>query len=112
MHARWQYALERLLKTVRKKCTNKCKIEASIAEAFIVEEVANVITTYYPPDVPTMHNPVACYNTDDHVSELSLFKGKLGTSGGKVMQKLSLEVWSNITMYVLVNLEEASEYQE
>jgi hypothetical protein len=32
---RWCYPIERCLKTIRKKCRNKCKIEASIAEAYI-----------------------------------------------------------------------------
>ena len=112
VQGRWMYAPERLMKTLRQKCGNKCKIEASIAEAFIIEEVANVITTYFPPDVPTMHNPVARYNAHEQKSELSLFKGKLGTSGGKVMQELSVDVWTNVTMYVLTNLQEAKEYQK
>ena len=60
---RWMYSTERRMHDLRLKARNKCKIEASIAEASIIEEVANVITTYYPPDVPTVHNPVSRYNT-------------------------------------------------
>lgn len=110
----WMYGTERQQKNLRLKSRNKCKIEASIAEAFIIEEVANVITTYYPADVPTMHNPVARYNTgnQEHQSELSLFKGKLGTSGSHKSQLLSAEVWANITMYVLTNLEETKQYRK
>jgi hypothetical protein len=35
IQARWCYPIERCLKTLRKKCTNKARIEASIAEASI-----------------------------------------------------------------------------
>jgi hypothetical protein len=34
-------------KDYSKKCRNKCKIEASIAEAYILKEVSNFTTTYY-----------------------------------------------------------------
>jgi hypothetical protein len=109
---RWMYPTERLQKTMRLKGRNKCKIEASIAEAFIIEEVANIITTYYPPDVPTMHNPVSRYNTGnlEHQSELSLFKGQLGTSGGHKVIELNPEEWAIITLYVLTNLREVWKY--
>ena len=40
----WCYPIERCLKTVRQKCGNKGWIEASIAEAFIREEVSNFTT--------------------------------------------------------------------
>ena len=36
---RWCYSIERCLKVLRTKCKNKCKIEASMTEAYILEEV-------------------------------------------------------------------------
>jgi hypothetical protein len=48
VQGRWCYPIERCLKTIRKKCRNKCKIEASIAEAYILEEVSNFTTTVIP----------------------------------------------------------------
>jgi hypothetical protein len=35
----WCYPIERTLKLICKKCRNKARIEASVAEAYIVEEV-------------------------------------------------------------------------
>ena len=35
------------------KCKNKCKIEASIAEAYILEEVSNFTTKYYGEKLPS-----------------------------------------------------------
>ena len=52
MQARWCYPIERCLKTLRKKCTNKARIEASIAEASIREEVANFTIAYYKHHFP------------------------------------------------------------
>jgi hypothetical protein len=40
VQARWCYPIERCLKLLRKKCRNKAKIEASVAEAFVLEEVS------------------------------------------------------------------------
>ena len=41
---RWCYPTERMQKTLRQKCKNKRRIEASMAEAFITEEAANFVT--------------------------------------------------------------------
>jgi hypothetical protein len=57
MQGRWCYPIERCLKTIRKKCRNKCKIEAFIGQAYILEEVSNFTTTYYGDKLPSVHNP-------------------------------------------------------
>ena len=36
VQVRWCYPIERCLNVLRKKCRNKCKIEPSIAEAYIL----------------------------------------------------------------------------
>jgi hypothetical protein len=46
------YPIERCLKTIQKKYRNKCTIEASIAEAYMLEEVSNFTTTYYGDKTP------------------------------------------------------------
>ena len=46
VQACWCYPILRCLKAVRKKCRNKAKIEASIAEAYILEEVVTEPTNY------------------------------------------------------------------
>jgi hypothetical protein len=73
MQERWCYPIERCLKTIRKKCRNKCKIEACVAEAYILEEVSNFTTTYYGEKLSSVHIPPPCYNDDDNEANLSIF---------------------------------------
>jgi hypothetical protein len=40
VQTRWCYPIERCLKFLLQKCKNKAKIEASVAEAFVIEEVS------------------------------------------------------------------------
>ncbi|KAK1619323.1 hypothetical protein QYE76_024840 [Lolium multiflorum] len=61
---RWQFCSEREFKYIQKITGNKAKIEACIAEAICLREMADAATTYYPDDVPTQHNPVTRYNVD------------------------------------------------
>ena len=55
------------------KCRNKAKIEAFIAEAYILEEVSNFTEKYYTEKLPSVYNPPPHYNADENESNLSLF---------------------------------------
>jgi hypothetical protein len=104
------YPIERYLKTLRKKCENKARIVASIAEAFINEEVTNFTTTYYNGNLPSMHNPLPRYNDDENESTLSLFKGSLGRASALTPKTLDNEDWCSIMLYLLGNLDEVGPY--
>ena len=75
VQGRWCYSIERFQKVLRTKCKNKCKIEASIAEAYILEEVSNFTTKYYADNLPSVHNPPPHYNADKDESNLSISEG-------------------------------------
>ena len=75
VHGRWCYSIERQQKVLRYKRKNKCRIEASIAEAYILEEVSNFTTKYYSDNLPSVHNPLPRYNAIENESNLSLFRG-------------------------------------
>ena len=62
---RWCYSTERMQKTLRAKCKNKRRIEASMAEAFITEEAANFVTAHYEAKNHHLHNPKPRYNDGD-----------------------------------------------
>ena len=110
VQARWCYPIERCLKTLRKKCKNKGKIEASIASAFTMEEVSNFTTLYYSDNLPSVHNPPPRYNADENASSLSLFRGQLGRAGASTNKPLTNVEWHKIMLYVLTNLEEVDPY--
>ena len=106
----WCYSIERCQKVLRTKCKNKCKIEASIAEAYILEEVSNFTTKYYADNLPSVHNPPSRYNADGDESSLSIFRGQLGSASGATHKTLKHEEWRIIMLYVLTNLSEVEPY--
>ena len=112
---RWCYATERMQKTLRAKCKNKRRIEASMAEAFVVEEAANFVTAHYAATNYSLHNPKPRYNTGDperHESKFKLFKGSLTPCGVMKTKTLTFEEWSIITLYILTNMTEVRPYIE
>src|SRR5215216_1891269 len=90
----WCYTTKRMQKTLRAKCKNKRRIEASMAEAFITEEAANFVTADYEAKNHHLHNPKPPYNADDPKkgrSNLSLFKGNLAPASGSKPVSLDVE---------------------
>jgi hypothetical protein len=110
VQGRWCYPIERCLKIHRTKCKNKCKIEASIAEAYILKEVSNFTTTYNGDNLPSVHNPPPRYNAGENESTLSLFRGQLGGASDATPKTLKHEEWRTIMLYVLTNLSEVEPY--
>jgi hypothetical protein len=108
MQAHWCYPIERCLKVLRKKCRNKAKIEASVAATFIMEEVSNFTIAYYKDNLPSVHNPPPHYNADESSSNLSLFKGQLGSASASSTKTLQYDEWRTIMLYVLLNLDEVN----
>ena len=85
-------------------------MEASVVEAFILDEVSNFTTTYYKDGLPSVHNHPPHYNADESSSNLSLFKGQLrkaSTSGTKTLRH---DEWRTIMLYVLLNLDKVNPY--
>ena len=101
VQGRWCYSIERQQKILQTKCKNKCKIEASIAEAYILKEVSNYTTKYYVDTLPSVHNPPTHYNEGEIETNLSLFKGQLRSASGATPKALLNEELRTIKMYVL-----------
>jgi hypothetical protein len=112
VQVRWCYPIERCLKAVHKKYRNKAKIEASIAEASILEEVTNFTQLYLTENLPSVHNPLPRYNVDENESNLSLFQGQIGRSSGSTNKRLKNEEWRGIMLYVFHNLPEVKPFIE
>ena len=88
------------------KCGNKSKIEACIAEATLMGEIADVTTKYYADDVPTLHNPITRYNVDELEEDpkIALFQSPGGKSGAGKEYILKPEEKEGIMFYVLMNM--------
>ena len=109
---RWQFCIEREFKYIRNITGNKSKIEGCIAEATTLREMADAVTTYYPDEVPTQHNPVSRYNVDEpkHDPKLLLFQCPGGKAGGQVKYDLTKEEKNSIMFYVLTNMQEVVQF--
>ena len=92
------------------KCRNKAKIEASITEAYILEEVSNFIEKYYTENLPSIYNPPPHYNAGENESNLSLFQGQLESASASTTKQLKNEEWRSIMLYVLTNLVEVQPF--
>jgi hypothetical protein len=68
---------QEMSKDYSKKCRNKCKIEASIVEAYTLEEESNFTTTYYGDKLSSVHNPPPHYNDGKMNRTSSFFVGNL-----------------------------------
>jgi hypothetical protein len=112
VQGRWCYRIERCLKVIRSKCKNKGKIEASVAEAYILEEVSNFTTTYYGDNLSSVHNPPPRYNVGEYELNLSLFRGKLESASDWKPKTLRHDEWRTIMLYVLTNLFEVESYMQ
>jgi hypothetical protein len=106
----WCYPIERCLKVHRSKCKNKCKIEASIAEAYILEEVSNFTTTYYGDNLLSVHNPPPHYNADKNESNLNIFQEQLRSASDATPKTMKHEEWYIIMLYELKNLSKVEPY--
>ena len=86
-----------------------------MAEAFIIEEVANFVTAHYEAKNCHLHNPKPRYNANDPKkgrSNLSLFNGDLAPAGASNSLTLDFEEWQIISLYIFTNLTEVWPYIE
>ncbi|KAL3568114.1 hypothetical protein D5086_030765 [Populus alba] len=73
---RWMYPFERYLFNLKKKVKNKAHVEASISEAYIVEEISTFISYYFEPHMRTRINRVPRHDDGGEVpssGNLSIF---------------------------------------
>ncbi|KAL9391704.1 hypothetical protein Peur_015624 [Populus x canadensis] len=73
---RWMYPFEWYLFNLKKKVKNKAHVEASICEAYIVEEISIFILYYFEPHLRTRINHIPWHDDGGEVSSsgnLSIF---------------------------------------
>uniref|UniRef100_A0A0E0E3Z0 DUF4218 domain-containing protein n=1 Tax=Oryza meridionalis TaxID=40149 RepID=A0A0E0E3Z0_9ORYZ len=109
---RWMFLVERGQKNLKRKVKNRARVEASIAEAYILDEVSHFTYIYFAEQVRTVHNPIPRYNVtiESNDCELSLFFNRGQSTSRAVPRHLTDEEWGAAMLYVLTNLPEVDDY--
>ena len=66
------YPFEKYMHNLKKKVKNKIKIEDSIIEAYIIEEISNFSWHYFNPSVQTKLTQVGRNDDDGEGSEVEI----------------------------------------
>ena len=100
------YPFERYLNHLKRKVKNKARIEGSICEAYILEEITNFCSTYFKPHVAT--NRTRASRNDNGYQEsndgiLKVFNASGKPSGKMKKRYLNDEELRAAQLYVLLN---------
>lgn len=109
---RWMYQVERSQRELRRRVKNRARVEASIVESYILDEISYFTSIYFADHVRTVHNPTSRYNVgaQSNDCELSLFRTKGDTTSRAIARHLTDEEWGAAMIYVLTNLPEVDAY--
>lgn len=110
---RWMYPFERCMLYLKRKVRNKARVEGSICEAYILEEISNFASMYFDPHLQTRRTQVP--RNDDGGEDmpdecLSIFKHPcrpIGKGRNRFLTDKELEI---AEIYVLVNCSEVEPY--
>nr|GEX69802.1 hypothetical protein [Tanacetum cinerariifolium] len=99
---------------LKKKVTNKAKVESSIANAYLIEETSMFCSHYFEPHVKTKMNRLP--RNDDGVDEelyegtISIFKCSGRVCGQAKKRRLDDQEYDAARTYVLLNCDEIEQY--
>jgi predicted amino acid-binding ACT domain protein len=112
---RWMYPFERFLGALKRKLGNRARVEASIAEAVVIDEIVSFTSNYQDEEVQkSLAKHVRNYDGGDRESDenISVFKFPGRFLGKKPFQKrrLSQKDFDAARLFVLLNCDEVEEY--
>lgn len=93
---------------------NKAKVEASICNAYLVEEVSSFCTHYFEPHIKTKSRRVERNDDGGAISPstISTFKYLGRPSGSSKTRFLTDQEYDAAALYILLNTEEVEPYVE
>ncbi|CAN6317512.1 unnamed protein product [Urochloa humidicola] len=108
----WMYGIERLLRKIKQKIRNRARVEASIAEGCLVEEISHITSLYLPELISSSRNRPQHYAQDGGPSNctLSLFQVRGWKTGRGMARTLTIEEYKTTMIYIFTNLTEMDEY--
>ena len=113
---RWMYPFERFLNHLKRKIGNKAHVEASICNAYLLEEIANFCSTYFEDHIDTKTLSLnlkdkEVVTNDPNLPEL--FQNHKGKASGKcTVRYLEEHEYTLAHKYILSNCEILKPYEE
>ncbi|XP_074300461.1 uncharacterized protein LOC141631730 [Silene latifolia] len=112
---RWMYPFLRFLNHLKNKIGNKARVEGSICNAYLLEEISNFCSLYFEEHIETKAKALDFVMNDDQSnSELpEAFQDHLGrTSGACSIRFLEDKEYKQAHLYVLSNCQSLRPYEE
>ena len=103
----------RFLNKLKRKVGNKARVEGSICEAYLTEEIAHFCQYYFDSHVPSCSTRVgrnANWSGEPSESTLSIFNQQGRPSGKCDSRYLTDNELAAATLYVLLNCDEVGPY--
>lgn len=114
---RWMYVFERAMHHLRLKVRNKARVEGSIVEACIVQEITNCVSLYFSDHVRTIWKKNPRYNiggtrvqNDGCTLDVFQYQGNLRGRGNAL--DLTQEELNAARLYILTNCSAVDRFRE
>jgi hypothetical protein len=110
---RWMYHIERALRYLKPMVGNRARVEGSIAEAFILKEVAYFLSVYFVEE-HNVNAPTTRYNVDEEppCSDLSIFASRGTTVGSSTSYYPTSKERMATLLYMYANIDGMDKYFE
>jgi hypothetical protein len=110
---RWMYHIERALRYLKSMVGNRTRVEGSIAEAFILKEVAYFSSVYFVEE-HNVNAPTTRYNVDEEppCSDLSIFASRGTTVGSSTSYYPTSKERMATLLYMYTNIDGMDKYFE
>jgi len=112
---RWMYPFERFLNHLKKKIGNKARVEGSICNAYLTEEIANFCSLYFEKHIETKAknlNIDVADELDTSLPKCFQMQNDEGCLSTGETRFLDDKEYNQAHLYVLSNCEELESYEE
>ena len=114
---RWMYVFERAMHYLRLKVRNKARVEGSIVEACIVQEITNCVSLYFSDHVRTIWKKNPRYNNggtrvQNDGCTLDVFEHVGNLHGRPIARELSRDELNAARLYILTNCSAVDRFRE
>jgi hypothetical protein len=108
---RWMYHIERALGYLKPMVGNRARVDGSIAEAFILKEVASFSSVYFAQE-HNVNAPTVRYNINKEppCSDLSIFASRGITVGSSTSYYPTSDERMTALLYMYVNIDGVDKY--